>query len=55
MKGVKTLERTLGHQLFFPSTSVGNLLSEKARILDALNDHGCVVVKNVNFNEKEMV
>jgi taurine dioxygenase len=34
---------------------VQDLIAKKAHIMKALNDHGCICIKNVDLNEKQMV
>lgn len=49
------VKRTLGFPLRFPSTSVQDLITKKAEIFDSLANHGCICIKNVDFNEKMLV
>lgn len=49
MKALKLSKRTLGFPINLASTSVAGLLNHKSQILESINDHGCVCIKNVDF------
>ena len=55
MKAVNLMKRTLGFPINLASTSVSGLLSNKDKILSAINDHGCVCIKNVDFEQKKII
>ena len=47
--------RKIGFPLNFPSTQVHDLITNKQIIMDALNDHGCICIKNVGLEEAQIV
>lgn len=49
------VERTIGFKLCYSDTSVAGLLAQKQNILDNVQIHGAVCIKNVDFDEKDMV
>ena len=49
MKAVNVMKRSLGFPINLASTSVSSLLNNKDKILSAINDNGCVCIKNVDF------
>lgn len=46
--------RQLGFNYIRKNPTVKNLIQDKKEILGLLNSHGCICLKNVNFNEKDM-
>jgi hypothetical protein len=53
MKSAVFIARTLGKAFKFPHQNAKELVGYKQQIIQGLQDHGCICIKDVNFNEKE--